>query len=295
MAYKKKYYRKRQYKKNLSKSNIFGKKTAKSQAKQIYALNKKINYIRKTTSPETKTFENVLLYFDSLQGQNLITHDHRRLCLYKDRILNRAFTHSLDIDGDLLRVKKIYLYGMFALKDFRSRGYEVAGSSAVGYANKIDSYYNPECGYLRLTICRLIKASSNFPVRITSDLENIGNTITTSESIPVNTLIGPLKSGITSQLQIVKTKLIKLKPSDTCKAFKIKLSNTKKCNLNYRISSLNGAEQFQQGEIVVYVDYVAPVWLAVGQPAEYLGPRCALQINYKLVYSDDGTTVIDNP
>lgn len=52
-TYKKRVYRKR---KTLKKSNIFSRKSAKSQAKQIYALNKKINHIQKLTKPEIQTF-----------------------------------------------------------------------------------------------------------------------------------------------------------------------------------------------------------------------------------------------
>ena len=58
MVYKKRYYKKKRYyskKRTLKKSTIFGKKSAKSQAKQIYALNKKVNAIQKYTKPEIQT------------------------------------------------------------------------------------------------------------------------------------------------------------------------------------------------------------------------------------------------
>ena len=54
------YYKKRRYvRKNLKKSTIFSRKSAKAQAKQIYALNKKVNYIQKMTKPELYIYENM--------------------------------------------------------------------------------------------------------------------------------------------------------------------------------------------------------------------------------------------
>lgn len=51
--YKRRYYRKRS---TLKKSNIFRKRSAKSQAKQIYALNKKVNRMYKNIAPEKQPF-----------------------------------------------------------------------------------------------------------------------------------------------------------------------------------------------------------------------------------------------
>lgn len=51
--YYKRRYRKRGYKRTLRKSNIYMNKSARSQAYQIAALNKKINYVYKVTKPET--------------------------------------------------------------------------------------------------------------------------------------------------------------------------------------------------------------------------------------------------
>ena len=276
--------RKNYKKKSLSKSNIFGKKSAKNQAKQIYALNKKVNYIQKTTSPETKTYSQVLTYFDTYDAAHstLLTEYHRRYNLYADRILNTGMSKYLKIDGDLLRVKNIYLYGYFGLKDYGEKVVEGAVLPP------------PKDAYLKITVCRVIKSGTNYPDRLYPPLENLGNSVAYSEGIPISQINGPMIDGTTAQLQVLKKKVIKVSPAKTSRMFKIKLFNSKKCNLNYRIAQFGA---FNQGEIMIYMDYISPVTLyntTDPQVPVAISPRCVCQINYKLVYSDDGTEVITN-
>lgn len=47
-------YRKRRYNRTLSKRNVYLNRSAKSQAKQIASLNRKINYVYRQSKPETK-------------------------------------------------------------------------------------------------------------------------------------------------------------------------------------------------------------------------------------------------
>lgn len=273
-------------KKTLTKSNIFGKKSAKSQAKQIYALNKKVNYIQKTTAPETKTFTNVLFYFDNWNGSQLLDEYHHRYDLYKERVLNHTFKKYLEVDGDLLRVKNIYLYGYFGLKSW-------------DYLTDTDPQVNlnvPKDAYLKVTVARVIKGSNNFPNSLYSSLPNIssdGTNIGLEEGVPISYINGPMKDGITSQLQILKKKVIHITPAKTSKMMKIKLFNSKKCNLNYRIGA--GSPNDNQGEIFIYVDFISPVSLYRTDvtPNRMVAPRVVAQFNYKLVYSDDGTKEVN--
>lgn len=55
--YKRRYNSKKRYNRKLSARNIFLNKGAKSQAKQIYALKKRVNYISRQNRPETKVFQ----------------------------------------------------------------------------------------------------------------------------------------------------------------------------------------------------------------------------------------------
>lgn len=270
-------------KKALSKSNIFGKKSAKSQAKQIYALNKKVNYIQKTTSPETKTHKGVLFYFDSYDSSQgkLLSDYHRRFDLYRERVLNGNFSKYLSIDGDLLRVKNIYLYGYVGLKDW------------TFYTNDSNprEMNIPKDAFFKITVCRVIKGGSNYPNRLYEPLENYGTQVATSETIPISYINGPMIDGVTSQLQILKKKVIHITPAKTSKMMKIKLFNSKKCNLNYRISPYGN---YSEGEIMIFVDYISPVSLIESPGDNMVAPRISAQFNYKIVYSDDGTQIVNN-
>lgn len=285
MAYKKKWTKK---KKPLKASNIFGNKNAKAQAKQIYALNKKVNYIQKTTSPETKTFNGVLCYFDNLNSatNELLPQYNHRYDLYRERIFNTSLKKYLRLDGDLLRVKNIYLYGYFGLKTWTYLTDTVPQQELN----------IPKDAYFKVVVARVVKGGSNYPSVLASDLPNVspsGTALEYSEGVPINVINGPLNEGVSSQIQILKKKVIKITPAKTSKMFKIKLFNSKKCNLNYRKTI---AGMYSQGEIFVYLQYMCPVALyhTVGQGQECIAPRVVAQINYKLVYSDDGTEIIDN-
>lgn len=57
--YKRKYNARKRFNRKLSTRRIFGNRSAKSQANQIYSLNKKVNRIYKKTRPETKVLTGV--------------------------------------------------------------------------------------------------------------------------------------------------------------------------------------------------------------------------------------------
>lgn len=279
-----KYYRK---KKALSKKNIFGKKSAKSQAKQIYALNRKVNYIQKTTSPETKTYSQVLFYFDSYDSYHsaLLPEWHHRYDLYSERVLNSNLKKYLSLDGDLLRVKNIYIYGYVGLKDWTF----LTSTSPQQELNI------PKDAYFKLTVCRVIKGGSNYPSQVYDQLINLSNNSNPGldEGIPISAINGPLSEGISSQLQVLKKKVIHITPAKPSKMMKIKLFNSKKVNLNYR-KTITGA--YSQGEIMIFIDYISPVSLyrTSDNPPTMIAPRIVAQFNYKIVYSDDGTKIIEN-
>lgn len=70
MVYNRRYGRYRRYKKyrTLGSYNIATRTSAKSQARQIYALNRKVNFIQRQTRPE------VLTYNQNFSGNNLSTN-----------------------------------------------------------------------------------------------------------------------------------------------------------------------------------------------------------------------------
>jgi hypothetical protein len=270
---------KKKTKKTLSKANIYGKKSASSQAKQIYALNKKVNYLQKTTLPETQSITNTLEYYDSKNGSIYNRENHTRLALFRDRILNSYMLKYLKINGDMLKVKKINLYGYFGLKD---------------YTYLTDSSMNvPINGYLKITVGQITKSGLNattIPQRVTYDLQNLGSDITTSDACNINCINGPLVANITTNVKILKTKVVKITPSTPFKMFKITLKNYKYTNLNYRVNPLSPNDGYSQGEIIVYIDFAIPVMLA--RDNVNVQPRCVYQLNYRMVYADDNSVYV---
>lgn len=107
MVYKKRFYKKRYYKKKtLKKSNIFRSKSAKSQAKQIFALNKKINNVYKNIKPETCIYDNYRIqgFNMSFQGDTTQTYQGRT---FQKPIFKHCIgdgTTPFVINGNLLRI-----------------------------------------------------------------------------------------------------------------------------------------------------------------------------------------------
>lgn len=104
--YKKKYgYRKKKF----TKFNLYKNRSSKSQAYQIYNLNKKINMIEKKTKPEIKPdFINVFNLSNLTPAANAVLK----------RTYN--FDFSSVIKGNLLRLQNICLYGNFNAYDNNS-------------------------------------------------------------------------------------------------------------------------------------------------------------------------------
>lgn len=106
------YYRRRKFtRKPLKKSNIFSKKSAKSQAKQIYALNKKVNKIQRLTKPELYIYENgessaVTGHYQPYHGTTY------QGCNLQYGILNEIMkndTMPFSISGGLARIQSLKL------------------------------------------------------------------------------------------------------------------------------------------------------------------------------------------
>ena len=131
MVYKKKRYNYK--KKTLKKSNIFTHKSAKSQAKQIYAINKKINYISKTTRPELQTTTIPMIYKRFIDANSRpIISDYGRLFFYSNYALNSEQTGHIDLQGDMMRVRYIKFFGQFGIfNDTSLSSFCISGRLAI--------------------------------------------------------------------------------------------------------------------------------------------------------------------
>lgn len=195
--YKKRYYKKRGA---LSKRNIFGRKTAKSQAKQIYALNKKINYIQKTQKPETRIYYNISIdkFAQSFTGDAANTNTGRTMQWPIFSLCESALQESIPIpmEGKLLRSYNAMLYFNMKRSDHARQNLIWLCRITILKLNKLTSVRDMQ--YIHYT---------NDPVNHTpySDSGTYVRTHTMEDLV-----YGPLSPGVSSMGKIVYDKKIKV-------------------------------------------------------------------------------------
>lgn len=211
MAYKRRYYRKgykgkrKYYKKNvLSKSRIFGNKSARGQAKQIYALNRRITKIEKQTKPEILNYFHEGFYFkmiDIRDNEKVVTD---QFLLYHR--LQNLDSNAWSYDGSLVRIPDTWLYLNFLLDRTATANYDAV----------------PEDAYVRITLQKMSNSMDK-----TADFRLIHNVsgTTASQQGGFSRVLGPLTDGITSQGKIIYDRRIKLNSNYTEKHVKIHLKN----------------------------------------------------------------------
>lgn len=281
MRYYKKSFKKK-YRKALKKSNIFKHTGPKSQAKQIYALKKKINYYSKLNKPEVHT--NTGEVFNWLINMPIVNGEKHGLCpLYEGALIKNgaANPNGIEMKGDLIRVQNITLYGQFSL-----------GSNVAPYIQDTDHHlnynaYNNITAYMKIIIARLVYGGGRIPGRITQDGPQIGEGGVYTDMTPIN---GPLINGIGRQMKIIYTKIIKIDNIHQTKMFKIKLTN--KMIGNFKKFE-NWPDSYGMNEILIYYQYVAPSILIhkytdSGVPIEdRVSPNTFFTMNYKCAYIDE--------
>lgn len=236
-------YRKRSYrKKTLRKGNIFKNKSAKSQAKQIYALNKKINYIERKTKPETLVkqcvFVNQLFTTDGNVGSYGLAEWHARYFLYEDKLFaaQPLGGTGYTMVGTLLRPYNITISGLFENKNHTA---EIGGKV-------YDSI--PMTGYLRFIVARLSGGNQGrYPAQITKPYGNTPD---------IGLICGPLIDDVSASMKIIKHKIIKIDSQRDTRMFKIKIRNPG----TYRKGVDQGAATAPayKNEYLIYIQYYAP-------------------------------------
>lgn len=236
MAPRSGFYKKRYRKKTLKKSNIFSKKSAKSQARQIYALNKKVNRLEYKTKPEIITqscpFVNRVFTTDGNLGSYSVKEYHTRVYLYEEKLFGEC---NYDIKGKLLRPYNITITGLFENKNHN-----------VEMSEKI--YTPPLNGYLRFVVCKLNGGNQGkYPSNICKSY---------GETPDIGLINGPLIDDITASLKIVKNKVIKIDNVKDNRMFKIKIRNPG----TYRIgdTSDQSIPPAFKNEYLIYIQYFCP-------------------------------------
>ena len=274
MPYKKSYSKRRYYKnkRTLKKSNIFKYKSSKSQAKQIYALNKKVNYIKKHMTPETKTHEQLLFRRiftanGTLDSDSLRSYDDK-VILYKERLFkNFDGTDGYALQGNILRPYNFTITGVFSNKCY---------SYVQDYNLTSVSQSVPMTGYLKIIVCRLLKGDmGSLPAKLTKPWD--------PEGTDAGLVNGPLVDRISGSLKIVKTKLIKVNEKNPAKCFKITIKNPG----TYK-KTLSTAATYNMNEYVIYYQYFCPDLLTSndGAVVHNLAPIHALTCSVKFAFVD---------
>lgn len=264
-------------KNTLSKKNVFGKKSAKSQAKQIYALDKKIKRVYKEVAPEIKTFNKNLINVNTTYNSDNIQDYNSVIGVYKD-MLNVENEKHYEIKGNMMRIRNVMLYGNFSF----NRGMVSLERDNVDLGKTYND--TPYAAYIRIIVCKIKKGGGyNYPLKITEDA-NVNASL--DGSIKSLSLInGPLIENISSTLSIVKQKIIKINSSNPSKMFKIKLGSSM-----IHKNNLTGGH-FDSEEILIFYQYVCPNILQVSnsttQQIYKVGPTTHFELNYKVAFTDD--------
>lgn len=239
MVYKR-YYKKKTYRRynKLRKGYIFGRKSAKSQAKQIYALNKKINRIEYKTKPETIIkecpFVNQLFTTDGNLGSYSVKEWHNRVYLYEEKLFKDTGC-NYEIKGKMLRPYNISISGLFENKNHN-----------VELAGKV--YTPPLTGYLRFVVCKLTGGNQGkMPDNVCKSY---------GQTPDIGLIMGPLASNISASCKIIKNKVIKIDNVKDNRMFKIKIKNPG----TYRIGdTANPAvPPAYKNEYLIYIQYFCP-------------------------------------
>lgn len=264
----KKYYKRYSKKNSLTKGNIFGHKNAKSQAKQIYKLNKKINKIQYLTKPETivKSGELVNIWNTSngQLGGTLQSEKHSRWYLYEEGLFGKL---SYNIKGNLIRTNNITLYGYFGVRDLIERFDD-------------ENYDVDPTAYLRITVAKVGANSTSLPSIIHQSFD------TTNPNGDYGLINGPLIKDVSASLKIIKDKVVKVSPETPKKLWRIKL----KYPGNYRKGVASSGNPNWYNEYIVYFTVFVPRLLQVfnsSSQLETLGPHVNLAAGMKFVFVDE--------
>lgn len=274
MAGKKKYTKKKNV---LKKSQIFSKKSAKSQAKQIYYLNKKVNAINRKNRPEIDTMTTDMIFGSFIKpGGEPRKYDNGRIALFKDYLLsdrqvNTHFYMDVDDNVDIIKVRNIQIFGDFGLSELNSysEDYVTIPNSTINAAP-------PMVAYLRIYICQTKSGGDDFPSRIFTDIVSDSDD---SAFVDSNLISGPLIRGLAKRLKVIRKKIIKVTPNNPRKLYKFKIPG-------FTYKKVNGG--YDSNELFIYYQYVCPCMLQYQNSqgvVTKISPRCHWSMNAKISWN----------
>lgn len=255
------------------------KRTRNTLSYKVYNLTRKVNRYISTYKPEIQQVRGRLIEDNFVEGEdpnkhfNPICRSYRNLYestlkVYDENVLNR----KLNIIGDLCRSFKLKLFGYFGLCPTDRF---ILKDGANDY--KMKSPYPQEC-YLKVVVAVLKKGGGRIPA--SNEVFYTNNTDPASPGFDDLALItGPLNKNITSQLNILRVKTVKLYSNNYTRLFKM---NIKVPHYRKRVN----ANAYGAGEILVYYQLLCPTWFNDGAADNLHTPSPRFTMDYQLFYVD---------
>lgn len=193
MAYRRYYRRGKKYfrRRTLSTRSIYNKRSSKSQANQIYALNKKVNAIARANRPDTHILTNGPI---SQQFSNATLAS-----------LSKSYASGLTPTGNYCRLLDFSISGTFE------------------YADNKEAYPGvdvPRAGTIRLVIWQSLQTKASSAVQEISNLIDLSGT---GAGYELNTM-RPFRDGVTSYVKILYDKTYTVSDQYPIRLFKVRLN-----------------------------------------------------------------------
>lgn len=278
-------YRKRGYKRRLNRnyrtvrrynSARRYKRTKNSLSYKVYALNRKVNKYISTYKPEIQQVRGNMITTEFKAGGHLnpIFSEYKNLYEQTLQVYNEnPALRGLDVKNDLCRSFKLKFNGYFGLCPTYQK-YEHDGDVAGKVDYETENPYPQTC-YLKIVIATLKKGGGRVPqVGEVFESHRIHAGVGYED---LSLITGPLAKNITSQLNILRVKVVKVNGNNPNKLFKITL---KVPHYRKRVNP----QAFGSGEILVYYQLYCPEYL--GEVGNIRTPDPRFSLDYQLLYVD---------
>lgn len=185
------YLRRKYRRRTLSTRNIYNKRSSKSQANQIYSLNKKVNAIARANRPDTHILIN-----------DPVTQEFTNSSL---ATVHKSYSSGLTPTGNYARLLTFKISGTFEYGDNKESfpGIEV-----------------PRAGTIRLVIWQSLASKSSGTVQSIENLIDVSNT---GAGYELNTM-RPFKEGVTAYVKILYNKVYSVSAEKPIRPFKVRIN-----------------------------------------------------------------------
>lgn len=262
MVYRRRRYYKRRSR-TLRKGNIFSRRSAKSQAKQIYALKKRVSAIQRRTAPE------IITQIREISPVSFTQNTIGQIMFPTEASIERAgifpvVAHTGNpVTGSAAGINNFQ----------RSIALKIYGRINFSYTQNVDHSQYP--AWLRLVICQTAKARA--AEVSTADVFTPGLNGTSYFSA----VMGPLQPGLARTCRVLRDKRYKLDSQHP--AYSIRFSIKRLYNFyEDTVSSSDSSSSsnaYPAGSVYILYAYYSPSGTALFPPA-------ALDLMYKLLYTD---------